>query len=657
MSSSLSGARSGVLCMPFPRGNAEQARNDRLLELRSWVSDAAEVVDISVSPIQGVFDTSGDVIDQIYTSIRAADIVIGLVDEDNSNVFYECGFAVGCGKPVLYVANEEATVPFDIAGVERFTYTTTSTKSQKELSEAIAACLDAAKERDELVAPLMQAVQYFIDFPTDSPRLFRLSLARHLSDVGNRIMSTGPSHFDVIGAADILDAGTYILSHIEQQGFATQYYSGQASWRDLTSKGVRDDYFEATRAAVGEGREVTRVYVVDEESQIDDSAFRETVMADVRAGVNVKYIELDDLPDDRASDFGIWDNELLALIEYSHQGAGGGPPRLYRCTYRSDRVSLREADRWRTHVERYAKPCPDLPSETDLLAKSVFALDEKGALYCAEEGNRKQNCCDYHLPWQKLRQCGVVSTPGWHSGFYRSAVVDWATAIQEREDFGGTARILITGLADYGMLYWLIQSIPAPFRSSCEIDVLDICRTPLESCHWLRLELERVMPELELSVVPHHEDLLEHLRPAREFDLILSDAFLTRFTDESTKVAVMEEWVRLLRPGGRLLTTARVRSSVGDIEQGDRYEFVKRAERNAHDRGLDPDVAGEAAIAYAEYITSYPFAGLPEMRAFLRKFDDSLRFVKQSVRDPEIKLIEEQEMVAAHYARLELERI
>jgi SAM-dependent methyltransferase len=641
---------SGVLCIPFVRPDAAANRNDHLGQLEEWLISAALEANVELAPIRGSYNSSREVIAQIYDSIEGADIVVGVVHEVNPNVFYECGFAVGRGKPVLYVAHEQDTVPFDIAGVERVTYSEIGPDSRRDLTTAIGACLQSAQERAQLAEPLKEAVQHFEGHPTGAHRLFSLSLQYVLSEVANWLTSMTSQSFEVEGAASILDAGTHILTNLATHGFATQYFSGQASWQEFASKGTRDDYFVATRAAVARGRSIIRVYVLDKLSQLDDAAFRDTVMADMSAGVDARYILVSELPHERARDFGLWDGELRADIDYF--AGEESAPSLQRCVYRCDRASLNAAERWRDHIVRYAKPCPDLPSERDLLVQSAFTIPESWERHCQETSGRKDDCSDYHLPWQRLRLCGMVSTPSWHAGFYTQSVSRWAAALQQRGLSGDPVRLLITGLADYGMLYWLVQSLPPEIRSISEIHVLDICRTPLESCLWLSLELERRMkPALKMNVMPHHEDLLANSLPSTTFDLIVSDAFLTRFPDEDTKAAVMDEWLRLVRRDGRILTTARVRSGVDDIENGDREEFVVKALHQAQGLKLEESEIAEVATAYAEYISSYPFQSAAAVREFLNRFSDRANFD-----DPAPTLIAEQEMVPAHYARIEMRR-
>jgi hypothetical protein len=642
--------QAGVLCIPFPRLEAEDSRNNHVLEIEQWLIGAAAEAGVHLAPIRGNYNSDSEVIVRIYEAIEAADIVIGVVHEVNPNVFYECGFAIGRDKPVLYVAHKDDSIPFDISGVERFTYSEMTTETARGLTEAIRACLDSARNRARLADPLSRAVRHFERQNVGGQRLFALSLKFVLSETGNWLTSMTSQSFEVSGAASILDAGTHILRNLGDKGFATQYFSGQASWQGFASKGTQDDYFLATRQAVERGRKIIRVYVLDDEAQIDAAAFRETALADISAGVDARYILAADLPHERARDFGLWDGELRADIDYF--ASADASPSLQRCVYRCDAASLHEAERWRDHILLRAKPCPDLPSERELLELSAFSLPERATAHCGKTSGRKENCTDYHLPWQRLRLCGMVSTPGWHSAFYTDAVARWAESLRAHRRPDEPVRLLITGLADYGMLYWLVQSLPSDLRTVAEIHVLDICRTPLDSCLWLSLNLERRMsPALKMNVEVHHEDLFGCTLESSFFDLIVSDAFLTRFDGQDEKVAVTKEWLRLARPGGRILTTARVRSGVDDIDDSHRSAFVLKAVQRAQQMGLDQDDIAAAANAYADYITSHPFPNVAAVRDFLNRFSDLANFD-----DPAPTLISEQEMVVAHYARLEIRR-
>lgn len=639
----------GVLCIPFPDPTKAEGRNQHLRRLEDWITAAASEAEVDLAPVRGSYDSTSDVIAQIYDSIRSADLVIGVVDEVNPNVFYECGFAVGWGLPVLYVCQQGEKAPFDIAGIEHFAYADLTTTEQSDLADAIRACLDSARNRPQLAQPLRDAAKHFADYPAGAPRLFSSALRHVLTGVGAWLTSMSPASFSVMGAGDILAAGTHILSNLATHGFATQYYSGQASWRTRASKGTRDDYFSATREAVREGRDITRVYVLDDLEQLEETAFRETVIDDVRAGVDTQYILLSQLPDPEARDFAIWDDELVADVEYVARDIQSLS--LQQCTYHCDLASRQRASDWRRQILRHAVRCPDLPSERSLLERSAFTLSQDWADHCTQANGSANGCVDYHLPWQMLKLCGMVSTPAWHASFYRKAITSWCIA-NDGDDPLEPRRVLITGLADYGMLYWLIQSLPPDVRSTSEFHVLDICQTPLESCAWLRAELERQIPGLRLNLTLHHEDLLDHRQPDGVYDLVLSDAFLTRFTQYDDKKDVMTEWLRVLRPGGRLFTTARIRSGLDDINDSHRQAFIFRAIERAQDLDLDTEHVKVAATAYSSYVSSFPFDDAAHVRSFLNTFSDQTSYV-----EPDCTSLSVHEMVPAYYARIQVERL
>jgi hypothetical protein len=62
-----------------------------------------------------ILRTPGPVVDQIYSQIRAADVVIGEMTGGNPNVFYEIGIAHALGKTtVLLAASKEDLTAFDL---------------------------------------------------------------------------------------------------------------------------------------------------------------------------------------------------------------------------------------------------------------------------------------------------------------------------------------------------------------------------------------------------------------------------------------------------------------------------------------------------------------------------------------------------------------
>lgn len=60
------------------------------------------------------FFLSGHVVDQVWSAIVQAKILIADCSGRNANVFYEIGLAHAIGKPVILIASNEDDVPFDL---------------------------------------------------------------------------------------------------------------------------------------------------------------------------------------------------------------------------------------------------------------------------------------------------------------------------------------------------------------------------------------------------------------------------------------------------------------------------------------------------------------------------------------------------------------
>jgi SAM-dependent methyltransferase len=634
---------SGVLCIPFQKPERTDDDAKSLAALRSWIVDSAKKANICLRDVKGSYDSSQQVIDRIYEQIKEADIVVSVVRDTNPNVFYESGFAFGWGKPILYVARKNESVPFDIAGIERFIFDELTSEEGVLLSKAMRRCAEVgvAAKSDAL----LKARQHMAS-TTFASGLFSDCVQHALSSTGNWIGSWGPNQLEFTGSEMVTEVGAFILGKLKETGFATQYYPGQRSWhhdRDATLP----DYFDAARAAVGRKVAITRVYVLDSREQLDEQALRSRIWADVAAGIEVRHILARDVNPRSAWDFGLWDGSLVGEVEYLYPS--DEPPRLHRCRYYADEYHLGQARKWQKAILARARPCPDLPNEKLLLKESsrsrIYDID--GASFCRDRAMGKDDCSDYHLPWQTLRQSGMVSTPSWHGDFYQDELRDWSEKLDgEIQRY----RVLITGMADYGMLYWAVQSIPHHVRMRSEFHVLDICNTPLEGCRWLKKRLQECEPPLELDLHVHQLDVLKNDLDADSFDLIVTDAFLTRFTTFATKRSLTQEWIRLLRSNGRLVTTARVKHRRADIRVTDRRRFVETAKSRAGDAHLDIDMVAKSANAYANHIDSSPFKDESEVDRLFADFGDEINV------NLSFAPLQESEMVPAKYARIVVRR-
>ena len=166
--------------------------------------------------------------------------------------------------------------------------------------------------------------------------------------------------------------------------------------------------------------------------------------------------------------------------------------------------------------------------------------------------------CDwYHSAWPILRVANMVAVPKWYE-FYVGALVDFLKKIPK-------AKIMISACADYGMLAKLHKAI-IKTDSSPEIFIYDICETPLRSSEWYA-------SRHDLDVLCKCENILTADIPENYFDLIVTDEFLSVLKDDY-KPIITDKWHGLLKPGGRVVTTAMV-GGITTIELRKYYE--KRA--------------------------------------------------------------------------------
>ncbi|WP_436523047.1 class I SAM-dependent methyltransferase [Actinoplanes sp. HUAS TT8] len=279
-----------------------------------------------------------------------------------------------------------------------------------------------------------------------------------------------------------------------------------------------------------------------------------------------------------------------------------------------------------------ASPRP-APEMTGWLLESAPMIRSAAQLSCTSSRYLGDgNCAWYHGAWQYLRLFDMVSSPNWHADFYASALRD---AIHGR----GARKVLISGTADYTTLAFVLdaaKSADGKIPKDLEVHVLDLCETPLGANRWYaRRWGQRIMTH-QADVTEQRDLAAAGLPVDGEFDLIVADAFLTRFArNESQKV--LNSWFHLLRPGGAVLTTVRLHPG-NDYRATDEFEIewdssrrvaaatddfeLRLRERAAGWRGMltiDLDDLSGSARQYAQKMTSHD---LGDARDVTTAFED-----------------------------------
>jgi len=98
-------------------------------------------------------------IDAIETGIRDAVACVADITTDNPNVWFELGYALACGKPVVMICSSTraSKFPFDIQHRYVITYQTDSTSDFERLRGEIVERLQAAVAKESRVQALAQA--------------------------------------------------------------------------------------------------------------------------------------------------------------------------------------------------------------------------------------------------------------------------------------------------------------------------------------------------------------------------------------------------------------------------------------------------------------------------------------------------------------------
>lgn len=192
----------------------------------------------------------------------------------------------------------------------------------------------------------------------------------------------------------------------------------------------------------------------------------------------------------------------------------------------------------------------------DYLKISANDVYDKAYQLC-KNGIVDNDCSWYHASWQYLRLVNVVSSPTWHDDFYKNEITD---ALDNKKQ----PNILISGTADYSMLAYVIECLKNLDISDANVYVLDTCSTPLYFCKWYAEKNKYIINTI-------NEDILKY-ENVNFFDLICTDAFLTRF-DKTIVSKVIDKWKTLLKANGKIVTTIRIHDG-NDLNDEDKEEAI-----------------------------------------------------------------------------------
>jgi hypothetical protein len=316
------------------------------------------------------------------------------------------------------------------------------------------------------------------------------------------------------------------------------------------------------------GRLVERIYAVPH-AGFGRVVINEMMRLDRQAGVQCHQVTLSALPLDTSqtviTQTLIIDGSLFvgAQVSSDDEDRAGA---TWLCSV--DQARLKDVERLWSELHDNSVNEENLPERVDLeepLVSSADLISGVAGVLCSGDHVDSENCSWYHGAWQYMRLMDLVSTPTWHDHFYR-------TSLETLLRVNPQARVLISGTADYSLFAYVVDTAIS-VGAKPEIVVLDQCATPLFACRWYAN-----LRGFPVSIV--QSDVLEFcLHQAGSFDVVTSDAFLTRFAPDDVK-EVVRNWASLLRDErSRIVTTVRLHGATTVVRDEEKAigDFVTRA--------------------------------------------------------------------------------
>jgi len=248
----------------------------------------------------------------------------------------------------------------------------------------------------------------------------------------------------------------------------------------------------------------------------------------------------------------------------------------------------------------------DVPAIDEALVESAHVARQLAVEHCPHAFGG--DCTWYHRVWQYLRALRLVKNAGGHAAFLHDALRSLAE--QER-----ARRVLISGSADDAMVLLTI----AAFRDAgvpLDLTLIDRCETPLALSRWSATRAGA-------KLTTHCVDVLD-FTTERPFDVITTNSFLS-YIEPTARPLLFGRWASLLRRGGRLLFTNRLRPSASGAQLGFAPEQAREfcaatrihAERHQNALGLDPVALEGWVREYVARIRSFPLRSADEILMLL----------------------------------------
>ena len=565
---------------------------------------------------------SENVFSKIIGKIAESDVVIADITFNNPNVFLEIGYSWAIGKEVLLIAKNLSNLPFDVSGYTVFPYNSSDNALTIEnaLRLPIMASVKKALENSHLKLPILQIVQDIAKFEKKDHIYYKL-LETHLKGIKHDVENWLCGSMEV-NRQKLIKKGIEIFDLLKRGGFATYLVPIEEYWAE------NDAYVEKSRQIAKDKErnlQIERVYILFSQKSLISEKLISSIIKDEENNISTYIVFEKHIGKEALKDFGLWDDSVVCMIETFE--TGDNELEVIGGVFSQKDEDIDKYKEFKNEIMRrplkgseLVKEYKSLSNEKLLLFQSVFEMAALSKNHCKGGYLSLDNCDWYHQSWQYLRLVNLVSTPTWHERFYQKALRNILPSLDN-------ARILISGTADYGMLHQIHKT--NLHDRILEVMVLDACETPLEICKYYHNYHKKICKNdtnFELSVMK--ADIKDNGLANDRYDILITDAFLTRFSHDERN-SIISEWERLLKPNGHIITTIRNEKvdSIGNKVENkkkdvDRYVHkVKKVLDNSGPilKQLSKNIVDSAEL-YAKKIVSYPVSDKDKIQTYFKNF-------------------------------------
>ena len=156
---------------------------------------------------------------------------------------------------------------------------------------------------------------------------------------------------------EIFDEGLFHFRNLCNKGFCT-FFTGMPIWD------TQGPYYEEARKAARRVNDFTRVFVVQEISDLHRSKLLEQIDLDMQAGIKIYFVMMKDVEKEVGElDFGIWDTDYLCVVRFNKD-------KQIEVKLSSRKQDISEAEQWEKIILSKAVKITNIESDIRTFVKN-----------------------------------------------------------------------------------------------------------------------------------------------------------------------------------------------------------------------------------------------------------------------------------------------